>query len=287
MDKEREFNDILDKCLDRILIEGETVEQCLESYPALRDELEPLLLISVDTKAAFATAPLPEFKERARYQYHRMLAESKPKRRLPLLGMRPRWAMVVSIFLVILLAGSGTVAAADSSMPDSPLYSIKLLSEQVRIRFISSDIDKAEIYAKLADKRVNELVYMAGKDNPALLLKVTERLRQHLTFMAGLKFIVTTSSDDAEKPGQQGEFPGKPGQFPGKQGQWETTDYTQLVPMVAGWSSLKKRIGQNMLAHPLRLRGIMDRVPDSVKPLLDEVIAESIASYTQLLNSLD
>jgi len=280
VDKEQEFNDILDKCLDRILIEGETVEQCLESYPEMRDELEPLLRVSVDAKAAFAVGPLPEFKERARYQYHRMLAESKPKRRLPFLGLRPRWAMVMSVFLVILLAGSGTVAAADSSMPDSPLYSVKLLSEQVRIRFTGSDIDKAELYANLADKRVNELVYMAGKENPALLRKVAERLRQHLAFMAGLNFIVTASGDEVVKPGQQG----KP---PVHQGQWQQTDYTQLTPAVTGWSTLRSKIGRNMLAHPLKLRAVLDRVPDSVKPLLNEVISETIASYTQLLNSLD
>jgi len=248
VDKEQEFNDILDKCLD---------------------------------------GPLPEFKERARYQYHRMLAESKPKRRLPFLGLRPRWAMVMSVFLVILLAGSGTVAAADSSMPDSPLYSVKLLSEQVRIRFMSSDIDRAGLYANLADRRVNELVYMADKGNPALLRKVAERLRQHLAFMAGLNFIVTASGDEVVKPGQQGQFPGQQGKAPGQQGQWQQTDYAQLTPAVTGWSTLKSKIGQNMLAHPLKLRAVLDRAPDSVKPLLNEIISESIASYTQLLNSLD
>ena len=42
MRKEREFNNILDECLERV-INGETIEQCLASHPEYAAEIEPLL----------------------------------------------------------------------------------------------------------------------------------------------------------------------------------------------------------------------------------------------------
>jgi len=35
------FEDILNTCLDRITLKGDTIEQCLESYPEQAVELEP------------------------------------------------------------------------------------------------------------------------------------------------------------------------------------------------------------------------------------------------------
>ena len=32
-EESREFDNILDECLERLLVKGETIEQCLQSYP--------------------------------------------------------------------------------------------------------------------------------------------------------------------------------------------------------------------------------------------------------------
>jgi hypothetical protein len=55
---------ILDKCLDRIR-RGETAEQCLADYPALRAELEPLLGAFQKMAVVRRVAPSAQFKQKA------------------------------------------------------------------------------------------------------------------------------------------------------------------------------------------------------------------------------
>ena len=86
MKKSREFDNILDECLERLLVNGDTVEQCLESYPQHATELEPLLRTAVATKKALSFQPPPEFKVRAGDRLNSLLQEVKPQRRLPVLG---------------------------------------------------------------------------------------------------------------------------------------------------------------------------------------------------------
>ena len=74
----------------------------------------------------------------------------------------------MAILLVVCLVGGGTVFAASGSMPDSPLYPVKLATEHVQLALTFSDIGKAEANARLADKRVQEIVYLTGKDKPGI-----------------------------------------------------------------------------------------------------------------------
>ena len=60
MKKTKEFNNILDNCLERLLVKGETIEQCLQSYPEHASELEPLLQTAMATKKALAVQDRPQ-----------------------------------------------------------------------------------------------------------------------------------------------------------------------------------------------------------------------------------
>jgi len=184
----KEFTNILDDCLDRILVQGESIEQCLQRYPAFASELGPLLKTALFAHKASAVAPRPEFRERARFQFQaalREMAAKKEKRGFFNFGGLPRFATVaVSIILALVIAGSGTVAAAGNSLPDSPLYPVKLATETVQLKLAGTPLEKAELYAKLADKRVTELVKMAEKGKPEQVEKVARRLNGHLTAMA-------------------------------------------------------------------------------------------------------
>ncbi len=83
---------------------------------------------------------------------------------MPFWGWQPRWVTALAIVLALLLAGGGTVAAAGNSMPDSPLYPMKLVSEQVQLKLTASSIGKARLYYNLADRIVAEIVYILDKD---------------------------------------------------------------------------------------------------------------------------
>ena len=70
MKRKREFNHTFDECLERLLTGGETIEQCLRSYPEQAEELEPLLKTALAARKASAIQPRPEFRDRARHQFH-------------------------------------------------------------------------------------------------------------------------------------------------------------------------------------------------------------------------
>ncbi len=185
----KEFDNILDECLERILAKGETVEQCLQSFPRYAEELKPLLETAVTASQVSAIQPRPEFREKARYQLQVAFREMEEKKSRSIFnwGWQPRWAPVaITVAIVLLLSGGGTVAAASGSMPDDALYLVKLATEQARLVFSFSEVGKAEFYAELVDKRVNEIVYLAEENKPEQIEQTAERLNEHLVAMAAL-----------------------------------------------------------------------------------------------------
>jgi hypothetical protein len=178
------FENILDECLER-LCQGESVEQCLARYPEQAAELEPLLRVAVATqKTSSAVKPRTEFKERSRYeiqsQLHDKARKTEPKK-TSFVGWMPRWAVaVVSVILVFLVAGTGTVAASTSSMPDDTLYPVKLATERVRLGLSRGDINKARVSVRLVDRRVKEIIYLAKKGDSRRLNKALLRLEGHM-----------------------------------------------------------------------------------------------------------
>ncbi len=184
-DKEREFDDILEECLGRVL-RGEPIESCLADYPEHAPGLGPLLQTALDTRQAAAIKPRPEFRERAWYQFQAALRDMEPKEHRSFFSWQPRWVTAVVAIFAVLVIGSGTVAAAGNSLPDNPLYSVKLATEAVRLAFTPSDLGKAELYAQFADKRVDEIIAMADKGNNEQVEKATERMNNQLVAMVNL-----------------------------------------------------------------------------------------------------
>jgi hypothetical protein len=186
----KELEKVLNECLERMLLKGETAEQCLQSFPAYAEELRPLL----ETTAAAAgqvTAlkPSAEFRERARNQMQWALRDAVEKKSRPAFGWswQPGWATaIVSIALILLLSGGGTVAAAAGSMPDDTLYPVKLATEQARMALTFSELGKAELNAKLADQRVNEIVYLAENNKTDIIEPTADRLNRNLAAIATL-----------------------------------------------------------------------------------------------------
>ena len=54
MSSGREFENIVNECLERLLVKGETLEQCLARYPEQAVALKPLLETALSTKRASA-----------------------------------------------------------------------------------------------------------------------------------------------------------------------------------------------------------------------------------------
>ncbi len=285
MKKTKEFNNILEDCLERLLFKGDTMEQCLQSYPEHAAELESLLQTAMATKKAVAIQPHPEFKAKARYQFYSALQEIKPKPKggLFFLGWQPRWAVVTAMVLGLLLAGGGTVTAASYSMPDSPLYPVKLATEQVQLTLTPSDMGKAKLYAKLADRRVAEIVYIANKGKPKQIESIARRLNNHLAMIASLPLVEERGKRDL--PAETFIAPER-ARAPVPQQQAEEGSGDIPAP-ASERGRLKMLLKRNEANHPAVLRAVLKRAPESAKPALRRAIAASVASYKKALDDLD
>lgn len=192
MSNTRKFEDALDECLERLLVKNETIEQCIQSFPEYADRLEPLLETALAARQMSTIHPRSEFREQARQQFKSALRETAPqKRRVSFNWGRQRgwqrgWAVALATMLVVLLAGGGTVYAAAGSMPDSPLYNVKIATEQVQLALTFSKLGKAEVNARLADKRVAEIVYLAEADKPEKIATITQNMNNHLNNISTL-----------------------------------------------------------------------------------------------------
>jgi hypothetical protein len=267
----KEFNHILNECLERLLIKGENIEQCLQSYPEQAAELKPLLQTAQVAKKALAIQPRADFRARARYQFHSALQEAISPRSRPLFGWFPRWAMVATIALVLLLVGGGTVVAAGNSMPDNPLYAVKLATEQVRLILIPSQIGKASLCAEFADRRVTEIIYMANKGDARQVELITERLDKGLVMLATL----ASAQKAAEAPKMMA--PPAP------------SEETVGTPDVYAGSraKLKMTVAHYADKHQAVLRAVLEKVPEQAKPALRRAIAVLEAGYQRTLEALD
>ena len=319
MKRSREFENVLDECLGRLLVKGETVEECLRSFPEHTDELKPLLETALAIKKASAIQPRPEFRDKARYQFYSALQGMEPKKSRLVFGWQPLWATVVAIVLVLLLAGGGTVAAAGGSMPDEPLYPVKLATEQARLVLTPSALGKAELYAKLADRRVIEIIRMAGEGKPERIERTAQRLDAYLTKIADLSStqgvtggvamapaveeapIVEKAPAAKEAPTAEGapiveetltakEAPAakealvveKAPLLPER-----AKDGKEVRLKVDRRTRLRATVVRHAIKHPERLRALLKTVPQSAKPALLRAIAVSETGYEKALESLD
>lgn len=306
MKKSREFDNVLDECLERLLVKGEPIAQCLQSFPKQADELKPLLETALATRKASAIQPRPEFRDKARYQFSSALQERelKSSRSFFSWGWQSRWVPVMAIVLTLLLAGGGTVAAASSSMPDELLYPVKLASEQMRLVFTPSALGKAEFYAGLADRRVAEIVHLADKNKPEQIEQTAQRLNTYLTKIVDLTSTQPVTGGVAMPPAAK-EQPLPPEQAVGL----KAVNVTAAPPVekaplppeqavgakaaeesnisVGRRARLRATVESYAIDHPARLRALLPTAPQSARPALLRAIEVSETGYEKALKSLD
>lgn len=295
--KDKEFNNIFDECLERIVLKGETLEQCLGRYPEQAAELKPLLETVLAVKEASAVEPRPEFKARASYQFRSALGEKAAPKRRPFFGWLPRWATALTIVLVVLLAGGGTVVAASNSMPDSILYPVKLATEEVRLAFTPSQLGKARLCSSFADERVAEIIYMAEKGDAHQVELITERLDDRLEMLVvlvsgletgekgGADAMLTAPSSGEEAAPEEPTAPPEPVEpveVVPEEGLWGARGYGQTNAEADLWATVADAAANN----PAVLRAILDDVPESVRDALQEAIEVSEEGYQAVLEAL-
>lgn len=185
MVKTTEFENILNDCLDR-LIQGKTIASCLKSYPHYAAELEPLLKTAHETLVAASIKPRPEFRQRAANEFQAAIRNMPVKKQGRTFRWQLRLVLPIAVVLIMLAAGSGTVVAASNALPDSPLYSIKMATEQVQLTFTFSNEGKAELYSRFINYRVEEIVSMVENGDLSWVETTTDRMNGQMLAMTRL-----------------------------------------------------------------------------------------------------
>lgn len=151
------------------------MEDCLDRYPSMREQLEPLLRIAIEIREPPDVKPSPSFKVKARVwlmdQIHGRQAVTKwpwsryPSRVKPIHNITRFSTSMASVILVIVVAvsalGAGTAYASQSSLPGDALYPLKLATEQAGMMLLRDDAARAERALIFVERRMGEMEVLA------------------------------------------------------------------------------------------------------------------------------
>lgn len=89
------------------------------------------------------------------------------------------FARAIATALVILGLGGGTVALANDSLPDTPLYPVKLILEETRMAMADNPVEQASLQMNLAQTRLQEMTQLMQAGD-TIGEPVVARLETHL-----------------------------------------------------------------------------------------------------------
>jgi hypothetical protein len=171
----------LEICLKEITAGKATVQQCLDRYHDLADELEPLLRAAKQAQ----TIERPRLAAEARARIEARLlaaAESSPPIQpawtsRPTIALIRRWAAIglAFLFAYACLLGTGLVMIARGALPGSQLYPVKLATEDARL-WLAPTQNEAALHLQFAQQRLDEIQALAerGRFDVTVLTALTE-----------------------------------------------------------------------------------------------------------------
>ena len=264
----KKLENIFDECLDRIF-RGESIESCLASYPEEATELEPLLRTALGFSwRASSIQPRPEFKAQARLRIQEAqfyTSQQKQPEKAGVFIWQRSWAFALTaVLIVILLAGTGTVAAAADAMPDKPLYPVKLATEQARLALTFSNENKVKLHTQLAENRAQEIAVMANQGKTEYIEIATEKLVVQLNRANyTINRVEQTEVKAVRSPAltEEAAAPYAPDAAP----------YAGKVE-ISKIERLKRLKGESTTRNLTLLEDALKQAPDEVKPALRQAI---------------
>jgi hypothetical protein len=186
----KELDTLLDKCIDR-MNEGESLEECLASYPEHARELEPLLRAMWDFRDTCSTMPRATARSVVRQRLDAALVNSetrvrKPQRRpIPLFGWSRAWA-AVALALVLAVIGFGlNWMLAPQEAPPAP--GVAPVVAQPNFRLLLSDEENAIGDFKSLEVTITSIgMLRGGKSGGWEVIELDPSVVRDLTDLPGL-----------------------------------------------------------------------------------------------------
>jgi hypothetical protein len=201
----RDIERLLDECL-RQLNSGEAdLETILARHPEQADILRPMLKAALLIRDARHPTPSPVAKSVGKQRLMMAVAHQRQERerrqslyvldrasgwlgRLlePNYPMRRLAVGIASVVFMFVLSGLGVSRVAAHSLPDSPLYPIKLATEQIQLVLAPSAADRARLHIEFGQRRVAETRALAqsGGDVDRAVLEMILHNKQAFSAIA-------------------------------------------------------------------------------------------------------
>lgn len=116
---------------------------------------------------------------RAAFRNRQLQKEQKP--------MNVLFARAVATALVLFGLGGGTVALANDSLPDTPLYPVKLMLEETKMAMADNPVEQATLQMNLAQVRLEEMTQLMQAGDPVdepLVARLETHLQEALQLAA-------------------------------------------------------------------------------------------------------
>ena len=301
-DNQKKIEDTFNECLESIILDGRGADDCLPAGSPHEAELQPLLQVVSCARAVSKIRPDAGFRARARNEFRTALGDVAARKKGFAWGWS--WRSTVALPLAaatLMVSGGGVLAASSVSLPDSPLYGIKLAVEDIQFKLTPSGDLKTSLYAQRADRRIVEIISLAVSGNVELIESTVVRLESDLNNITGISIPnpEVISSDSKGQTGGTDTFspstatawvtqpeaaiPAPTGQAPG----------TSTPPRENSYGSANAITDRELLEflisyagkHPDELVALLDTVPSSARPLLEYVI-QLTSAHQQTLNQM-
>ena len=162
-----------------------------------------------------------------------------------------------------------------------------------------SDIGKAELHVKLADKRVSEIVYMVNKGEARQIDAIARRLDKRLVMLTSLVSTMQVEgvsealapaqapaqTEEAEAPRALAPAPApaaKAGVEPTAPPEQAGGDVEEVLVQPDRQAEFVAVVARYAANHPAVLRAVLEKAPESAKPAL----RRAIDRYKQVLESV-
>jgi hypothetical protein len=171
----------------------------------------------------------------------------------------------------------GTVAASATALPDESLYTVKLATEQARVALAFSDMDKAGLHIRFAERRVMEIAQMARQGKSDEIPMLAEQMAGHLDKVGVAEKTRQAGQREPKLLAPAPILPSTPSEQSEDRGEVEEGYAGELKIMLSDSRARSVNVLQTALAE----------IPKETKPALEQAIEDVANDYDETISDLE